>query len=141
MARMAFKANAELNTPAVVREWAKENANLCYMPSCGDKPVCVLIINGLGAVYCDKHCDDMLKIINIFEMEYSIMSLDNITTENHLRRIFKEKPDTMFVDKYTRRVFTVDELCKKFLIPAIETDYEDLAKYVDWFSRYEKVNK
>ena len=45
-------------------------------------------------------------------------------TESHIKRIFKEKPDTLFRDKHGGASFTVNELNEMGLKPTIKMSKE-----------------
>lgn len=54
-------------------------------------------------------------------------------------RIFREKEDTKFKDKYTEQIYTVKELNEGFLKPTIGMTPEALDDFEDWLERFEKV--
>ena len=57
---------------------------------------------------------------------------------NHLTRIFSEKPDTKFKDKYTDQIYTVEELNIAFLKPTIALGVEAVEELIPWLERFEK---
>lgn len=62
-------------------------------------------------------------------------------TKGNLVRVFREKPETKFKDKYTNQIFTVAELNEGFLKPTIHLGMEAMVELQDWFERFEKVKK
>ncbi|HEC63971.1 MAG TPA: hypothetical protein ENI23_01610 [bacterium] len=59
---------------------------------------------------------------------------------NHLPRVFGEKLDVRWKDKYTGATYTGEELNKGFLKPTIALGAEEVKKLGEWFERFEKVS-
>jgi hypothetical protein len=59
---------------------------------------------------------------------------------SNMLRIFSEKLDTKFKDKYTEAIFTVSELNEVFLKPTIQLGVEEVKKLDPWLERFVKVD-
>lgn len=63
-------------------------------------------------------------------------------SENNITRIFKEKPETLFKDKYGGASFTVKELNEGFLKPTMmlskDPNSPEMKELQEFFERYEK---
>ena len=62
-------------------------------------------------------------------------------TKGNLARVFREKPETKFKDKYTNQIFTVAELNDGFLKPTIHLGMKEVEELQEWFERFEKVKE
>jgi len=60
---------------------------------------------------------------------------------NHLPRIFGEKLDVKWKDKYTDTIYTGKELNDGFLKPTIVLGINEVKELGEWFERFEKVEK
>ena len=64
-------------------------------------------------------------------------------TLTNIQRIFREKPNTKFKDKYGGATFTVKELNDGFLRPSMaitkDPESKEWKELDDFFERYEKV--
>jgi len=58
---------------------------------------------------------------------------------NHLPRIFREKLDVKWKDKYTGAIYTGEELNDGFLKPTIAFGMDEVIELGEWFERFEKV--
>ena len=56
-----------------------------------------------------------------------------------MTRIFSEKLDVKWKDKYTGQIFTGKELNEGVLKPTMALGVHEVEKLIPWFERFEKI--